>query len=210
MDPTTSTASGESKRRTAQRGVKTYQYDTLGNVVEQEWTLNSIKQAPDTTFSQSIGYAYDSFGRLLNIFFKDGETVTYGYDAGGNVTTVQGVDAKGNKTPYLLHLGYDEFDQRERLVSGNGVTTTYAYDPVTRRLTQINASELDPTLAQENAPPRPFQELRYSYDLVGNVTQIQNLAPFDDTLKGQVLVGPKTENFAYDDLYQLTTADGVY
>jgi RHS repeat-associated protein len=201
---------GRIKEEDSEAGVKTYQYDALGNVVEQEWTLNSIKQAPDQTYSQSIGYAYDSFGRLLTIFFRDGETVTYGYDRGGNVTSAIGVDQHGNKTPYLQHLGYDEFAQRERLVSGNGVTTTYGYDPLTRRLTQTNASELDPTLAQKKAPPRPFQALRYSYDLVGNLTQIQNLAPFDDTLKGQILVGPKTENLAYDDLYQLKTADGVY
>jgi RHS repeat-associated protein len=201
---------GRIKEEDSEAGIKTYQYDMLGNVVVEQWTLNSIKQAPDQTYSQSIGYAFDSFGRMLNIFFRDGETVSYGYDLGGNVTTAVGVDAKGNTTQYLSHLGYDEFEQRERLVSGNRVTTTYAYDPLTRRPTQINASERDPLLVQAKAPARPFQKIRYTYDLVGNITQVQNLAPFDDTLKGTILVGPKTENFAYDDLYQLKTADGVY
>jgi len=57
---------------------------------------------------------------------------------------------------------------------------------------------------------RPFQALQYKYDLVGNIDQIQNTVAYDNSMKGAVLVGPSTQNFTYDDLYQLRTADGLY
>ena len=177
----------------SEAGIKTYEYDALGNVDAQTFTLNSI--AHDKTYEQSIGYTYDSFGRLLEVRFPDAEIVEYAYDAGGNVTS-----AASSTTSYLTHVGYDEFEQRTRLVAGNGVQTTYSYDPLTRRLASLNAS----------TTARPFQALQYKYDLVGNIDQIQNTVAYDDSMKGSVLVGPSTQDFTYDDLYQLRTADGVY
>ncbi len=199
------------KQETSEAGTKSYEYDALGNVVQQSWSLNKIDDTDDK-FAATMAYTYDSFGRLLTMSFPGRvfqETVSYGYDAGGNVTTAVGADQKGNVTNYLLGIGYDQFEQRTRMVSGNGVQTTYAYDPLTRRLTNVNASELDPLLVQLHKPARPFQEMVYSYDLVGNITQIKNNAPFDPQELGPVQVGPQTQHFAYDDLYQLKTADGL-
>ncbi len=203
---------GRVKQETSEAGTKTYEYDSLGNVTQQSWSLFKIDDEDDT-FNATMAYTYDDFGRLLTISFpgqKFQETVAYGYDAGGNVTTAIGTDQKGNVTNYLLGMGYDEFEQRTRLVSGNGITTTYGYDPLTRRLKSVNASERDPLLVQLKKPARAFQGMVYSYDPVGNVTQIQNNAPFDPQELGQVLVGTKTETFSYDDLYQLKTAVGVH
>ncbi len=120
-----------------------------------------------------------------------------------------GVTRNDATTHYLNHIGYDEFGQRELLVSGNGITTTYGYEPVTRRLTQISASELDPALVKAKASARKFEQMSYGYDPVGNVTQVRNDAPFDPRLTTQVRVGPETENITYDDLYQVATVDGI-
>src|SRR5262249_39855789 len=88
--------------------------------------------------------------------------------------------------------------------------TTYAYDPLTRRLTQIDSDQRDSALVANNQPARPMQRMRYAYDSVGNITQLRNDAPFDPSLGPQVGVGPVTENFTYDDLYQLKTASGTH
>jgi YD repeat-containing protein len=199
---------GRIKQETSEAGTKTYEYDELGNVIQQSWSLFKIDDEDDT-YTATMAYAYDPFGRLLTMSFPGRtfqETVAYGYDSGGNVTSAVGTDNKGNVVNYLLGMGYDEFEQRTRMISGNGITTTYAYDPLTRRLANVNASELDPQLVQQKKPARPFQQMAYAYDPVGNITTIQNNAPFDPHESGQVQVGPETERFVYDDLYQLRTA----
>jgi RHS repeat-associated protein len=204
---------GRVKQEQSEAGLKSYEYDELGNVSQQFWALNRIDEPPGTeTFDATMAYTYDTFGRRLTMAFpgNDNEVVRYGYDHGGNVTSAVGVDKNGAVTNYLVFIGYDEFEQRDRLVSGNGVQTSYRYDPLTRRLTQINADQRDPELVKDNRPARPFQRMRYAYDPVGNLTQIRNDAPFDPTLHQDPAVGPVVENFTYDDLYQLKTSDGLY
>jgi len=197
------------KRETSEAGVKEYEYDALGNVNEETWTLNQVGST--STTARTLAYDYDSFGRLLKVYYPgvSAEVVSYGYDAGGNLDTVTGVTKTGSTTKYVQHIGYDEFGARSLVTFGNGITTKYTYDPTSRRLTGINASERDPALVQANKPARPFQQVSYQYDPLGNVTQIANTAPVDATQTGSVKVGPATENFSYDDLYQLKTADGL-
>ncbi|MCL2449853.1 MAG: RHS repeat-associated core domain-containing protein, partial [Polyangiaceae bacterium] len=202
------------KTETSAAGTKTYGYDALGNVNQETWSLLKIGADPTdpaSFVSETLGFQYDAFGRLLQMVYPGpaAETVSYGYDSGGQLDTVTGVTQNGQSTPYVQHIGYDEFGQKEVFVSGNGIRTTYGYEPVNRRLTQLNASERDPVLAQTGAPARPFQQMSYSYDAVGNITQIRNDAPFDPTLTGPVQVGPVVENFTYDDLYQLESVDGI-
>jgi len=57
-----------------------------------------------------------------------------------------------------------------------------------------------------------FQNLAYSYDNVGNLTQLTNSVAFPGTQSGtgNEVGGPSTQTFAYDDLYRLTSASGGY
>lgn len=202
---------GRIMQETSEAGVKEFKYDAMGNVNEENWSLNRLGPNTDP-IERTFMYDYDSFGRLLSVYYPgaSAEVVSYGYDAGGNLDTVTGVTASHQQTPYVQHIGYNEFAQRTVVTVGNGITTTYSYDPLTRRLAGIQASQRDPALVAAGAPARSFQQLAYQYDPVGNLTQIANTAPVDPTQTGTVKVGPVTENFTYDDLYQLRTADGLH
>jgi len=128
---------GRVKTEQSEAGIKSYEYDALGNVAHETWSLNHVGKAPgQDAESDTMGYEYDSFGRLLQLVFPgtDAEVVRYGYDHGGNVTSAVGTTNRGAVSKYLMLMGYDEFEQRVRMVAGNGVQTTYAYDPLTRRL----------------------------------------------------------------------------
>jgi RHS repeat-associated protein len=198
------------KQETSEAGTKSYQYDPLGNVNEETWTLNRIGSS--STIERTFAYDYDSFGRLLAVYYPgaSAEVVSYGYDAGGKLDTVTGVTASGATMNYVQHIGYDEFEQKTLVTVGNGITTRYTYNPLTRLLAAVDTSHRDPALVQAGAPARPFQQLRFQYDPVGNINQIANIAPYDPAQTGAVKVGPVTENFTYDDLYQLRTADGLH
>jgi RHS repeat-associated protein len=143
----------------------------------------------------TTGYVFDSFGRMRELTYPDGEVLTYTYDQGGLLETAKG--KKGGKSyEYLLDLAYDEYGQRVRLQLGNGVETRYDYDPLTRRLDHIFTTGDGGVL----------QNIDYSYDNVGNIKRTEN-QPFitrDATSRSVV------QEYGYDDLHRLTSAAGNY
>ncbi|ALC16210.1 hypothetical protein DSOUD_1431 [Desulfuromonas soudanensis] len=143
----------------------------------------------------TTGYVFDSFGRLRELTYPDGEVLTYTYDQGGLLETAKG--KKGGKSyEYLLDLAYDEYGQRVRLQLGNGVETRYDYDSLTRRLDHIFTTGDGGVL----------QNIDYSYDNVGNIKKTEN-QPFitrDATSRSVV------QEYGYDDLHRLTSAVGKY
>ncbi|NIR37508.1 MAG: RHS repeat protein, partial [Actinobacteria bacterium] len=60
-------------------------YSRLGQTVETQKTANVI-QGHGPLGPYVTTFAYDSFDRLLEVVYPDGEKLTYGFDAGGRVT----------------------------------------------------------------------------------------------------------------------------
>jgi hypothetical protein len=96
---------------------------------------------------------------------------------------------------YLSWLSDDEFGQRVRMVLGNGVVSTYAYEPLTRRLHHVGTT---------TPLKRTLQDITYSYDRVGNVLGLMN--DLGQPVNGQS--GAVKFQYRYDDLYRLTWAHG--
>ncbi|WP_437941583.1 SpvB/TcaC N-terminal domain-containing protein [Sorangium sp. So ce341] len=204
----------------SEAGKRTFAYDQLGNVAQLTTEFPRIREPHRGPYEATMEYAFDAFGRLLSMKFpgSGAEVVTYGYDRGGLVRSAVGTNTQPNPqhpdepatTQYLLHIGYDEFEQRVRVVHGNGISTSYKYFEKSRRLEQINADHRDRFLVERGLPARPFQRMRYAYDAAGNLEQVRNEAPYDQEMPGSVLVGPTTHDYGYDDLYQLISASGTY
>ncbi|WP_437812092.1 SpvB/TcaC N-terminal domain-containing protein [Sorangium sp. So ce1078] len=211
---------GRLKQETSAAGTRSYRYDRFGNVAELVAELPRLREPHQGPYQATLKYVFDSLGRMQELHFPGSgeEIVRYGYDRGGAVVSVVGENQQVNPqhpdepmtTEYLRHIGYDEFGQRVRVVAGNGVETTYHYNESTRRLSDVDADHRTPQMQQMGRPPRAFQRLHYDYDLVGNVLALDNEAPFDESLGGAVMVATTQQRFAYDDLYQLTEASGIY
>ncbi len=198
-------------------GVLSLAYDALGNAVtetrvvlvpqanswEGEAAWDSGKQ-PTTPVTYMTGYLYDDWDRMLQMTYPDGEVLTYQYDAGGLPRSALGIvratgssqASAGTAFPYVLRMEYDKFGDRVFLQNGNGTQSTYTYDPLLDRLSNLTTSSGTFT----------FQNLSYSYDPVGNLKALNNraLAPSGG------LGGPVSQSFAYDGLNQLTSASGLY
>ncbi|WP_160150190.1 SpvB/TcaC N-terminal domain-containing protein [Nonomuraea solani] len=178
-------------------GVTTRQYGPLGEVVSETKSLPGPGYH-DKAFSTE--YRYDSFGRVLQLTYPDGEILTYGYDSGGQVISATGV--KGGYTyPYLRDLQYDKFEQRTKITLGNGTTTTFTYDAADRSLALLSS-----TLPSGYE----FQRYRYGYDDVGNITRLQNDTNIPEGSTTPKFGGPSTQTYIYDNLYRLTQASGQY
>jgi RHS repeat-associated protein len=178
-----------------QAGSEELFYGKLGEMIREVRTVVGFTGAAPATYTTE--YVFDTFGRLQSLTYPDGEVLTYRYDSGGLLQQATGL--KGPNTyPYIQRLEYDKFEQRAFLEVGNGVQTQYTYDPLNRRLANLNAG-LDAA--------SPFQNLGYTYDNVGNVLELNNEVPVPAP---PVFGGPVTQAFVYDDLYRLVGASGTY
>ena len=119
---------------------------------------------------------------MQSITYPDGETVSYGYDAGGQVVSVSGTHY-GQPFHYVNDIGYDEY--------GNGVRTEYSYDE--------NRRWLDAIETQKDGVQ--YQNIAYSFDRVGNVLGYTS----DCTGRGDYTT---SQTYTYDSLYQLVKAEG--
>ncbi|MFJ7958180.1 SpvB/TcaC N-terminal domain-containing protein [Streptomyces sp. NPDC096319] len=167
-------------------------YGALGEVTGETRTITAVGGSPR---AYTTLWRFDSFNRVLQMTYPDGETLTYDYDSGGRVRRATGVKGDTEYT-YLHRLDYDKFGQKTFQQTGDGVRTTYTYDSEDRRLATLKAAGPSGT---------PFQELGYTYDNTGNVTARTNSAP-----RNSVIGGPSSQTYAYDDLYRLTSSSGQY
>ncbi len=160
-------------------GVMCYEYGNMGEVTKETriYALPLLSQP----IALSTLFEYDSWGRILNITYPDNEIVNYDYDLGGQLFRMY----NNSSYTYLDNIIYDCFGAKTSQDYGNGIVTQYTYNDTTRRLSEI---------ATNNGAL-----INYTYDLVGNVTQVASTCPW---LPNQSF----TENFNYDSADQLTTA----
>lgn len=102
------------------------------------------------------------------------------------------------QTNFVADIDYDAKGQRERILYGNGATTKYTYDDKTYRLKRLRSTRTSGTDA--------LQDLNYTYDPSGNITEIADDAQQILYFNGQA-VAP-SQKFEYDALYRLTKATG--
>ena len=96
----------------------------------------------------------------------------------------------------VTNIDYDAKGQRTRVDFGNGVRTSYTYDPLTFRLENLLTRRAAIVL----------QDLRYTYDPTGNITHLR-----DDAQQTIFFSNKRVEpsaDYTYDALYRLIEATG--
>lgn len=109
----------------------------------------------------------------------------------------------------VTNIDYNARGQREFVKYGNDTTTTYVYDPETFRLssiTTIRATDSNGLAVQLFVNPLTVQDLHYTFDPVGNITNISDSVLLDTTYNNQT-VQPVSE-YVYDAVYRLVRAQG--
>jgi RHS repeat-associated protein len=151
----------------------------------------------DETFTTRA--AYDALGRVTSLTTPDGSETLPAY---GEANLLARLDVRlrgaADATPFVTDVDHDALGRRERVRYAAGVTTDHAYERDTLRLARLRT-----TRAGDNGV---LQDLRYTYDPVGNVVEIRDGAQqtvFFDNAE----VSPDAR-YEYDALYRLTRADG--
>ena len=110
-------------------------------------------------------WEYDSWNRLKNMTYPDGEVVNYSYNQGGLLNKVTGTKS-GTTTVYVDDIRYDKFEQRTLLKYDNGTQTDYTYNPLNCLMDTLKVQK-GSTVLMNNA---------YNYDAVQNITgKTQNI-----------------------------------
>lgn len=102
------------------------------------------------------------------------------------------------ETDAIEEIIYNAKGQRLSIEYGNGTTTTYTYDLETFRLTHL--------VTIPTGGSKTFQDLYYTYDPVGNITEIRDDA-YEPVFFRNQQVEPRSR-YVYDALYRLIEATG--
>ncbi|MBF8792537.1 RHS repeat protein [Pseudomonas monteilii] len=144
----------------------------------------------------------DATGTQVTTLDAAGHLQRVAFDVAGQLSgswlTIKG---KAEQT-IVKAVSYAATGQKLREEHGNGVVTTYTYEPMTQRLASIKTER--PTGHASGA--KVLQDLRYAYDPVGNVLKIRNDAEATRFWRNQKVVPENT--YTYDSLYQLISATG--
>lgn len=101
-------------------------------------------------------------------------------------------------TDAIRQVEYDAKGQKQRIDYGNGTSTSYSYDPQTFRLIHL--------LTTRTGGSDVYQDLSYTYDPLGNITQIRDDAQQTLYFRNR-RVEPST-SYIYDALSRLIEATG--
>jgi len=175
-------------------GVQTFNYGKLGELIENNRTF--VMPNSNETYTFNMRWQYDSWNRLKNITYPDGETVSYTYNRGGQLYSMAG-DKTGNTYSYIDNIRYNKYEKRTSIKYGNNTNTNYIYNPLTLQLSQLQsftgAGEL-------------MQDIKYDYDDVNNIVAINNYA---NTLSNGI-GGVYSNTYKYDENYRLFESYGNY
>ncbi len=160
-----------------------------------DWTTPAESLLEPEVFT--VQTRHDAPGRVMWSRAPDGSVTENSFDAGGRLTAVAVTPATtGQRTESVREISYDARGQRSAIRLGNGVTTTYQWDPQTFRLARLTTT----------GPGGPLQDLVYTHDAAGNITErVDAAAP--PAFYNNADVSPRAI-YTYDALHRLVRATG--
>lgn len=188
-DPGTGNNAGKIIYQSDNSGKKQYEYGNMGEVITETKTVSGYG-IPTMEFRTS--FEYDSWNRIQNLTYADGEQVWYDYDLGGNLTRIYNKEGY----EYVKKITYDQYEQRTSIELGNGTKSEFEYTAADRKLNTHRLKDYYGTELLRN---------NYKYDYVGNITELKNSAGVYNQMGGNYAF-----NYKYDHLNRLASSDGIF
>ncbi|UJQ20366.1 hypothetical protein L2227_03995 [Wolbachia endosymbiont of Delia radicum] len=145
-------------------------------------------------FNSSI--KYNAIGEIIEKTDPQNNTHSPIYDIAGRAKQIKFKKQGENIKTYVSDIIYNPKGQRTSITYGNGVVTSYSYDPKTFQLTKLESQK----------GQKKLQSIHYTYDPVGNITTME-----DESYK---TIFPNNKNidtksdYHYDSLYRLSQVTG--
>lgn len=195
-----------SSRRYARDYKSIPNWSALANVNNLDGLSSAAEVLLEAAPPQITRTEYDALNRPSSITTPDGSIYRPSFNEASLLNSVAvNLGGAATATPFVRNIDYNAKGQRTRIDYGNGVVTGYAYDPQTFRLINLQTTRPaspDATASTIFKSATVVQNMRYSYDAVGNITQIEDAA-----LKTTAQAGGACD-YSYDALYRLIAATG--
>lgn len=205
--------------------VSNEEYDFSGNLLEVKRQLISFSEDSKTDWTDIDAVSlneiytqvteYDALNRMTrhenwHIAIREPAIYQPQYNQRGLLLS-ESLTVRGEVTEAIININYDAKGQRQFIEYGNGTVTRYDYDTETFRLKQLHTTKTN-TGTPLSTPPsglsnnNALQNFYYTYDPVGNITEIHDDAYEPVFFKNQH-VEPRSR-YTYDSLYRLVKAEG--
>jgi RHS repeat-associated protein len=191
--------------------IQTGDYDFKGNIksstkqLASEYKLLNNWDLPDKTVlldpiriykSSSL---FDATNKPTLLVSPDGSKISPQYNDSNLLQAVNVfVQSQGTNLPLVQDIDYNAKGQRDRIVYGNNSSTGYTYEDTTYRLIRI--------LTTRNKGADILQDLNYTFDPVGNITQVVDQA--QQTIFFNNNGADPSSKFVYDAIYRLVHSWG--
>ena len=206
--PRTKNLLGQAYEQHDQAGKQSFTaYDFKGNLKTEERQFAQVFDAV-LDYSGSVtllteiyssSYTYDALNRPTSKTTPDNSTCKYNYAKNAMLESqTVAVRGSGNEQQAINDITYNAKRQRTDIYYSNGSKTKYVYDLETFRIIRI--------LTTRNNGQDILQDLNYTFDAAGNITQQQDDAQQTIYFANQV-VEPICK-YTYDSLYRLKKATG--
>lgn len=187
-------------------------YSLTGDILSsQRWIATKYTEAIDWRQPVNLGtpyltqFAFNAVSVPTSIVYPDGSKAGYRYNHGGLLKSVSMTPLGQPEQALVTDIRYYANMEKELVVYGNGVTARYDYEQATQRLQSILTTRKGNNRAAAGES-NIVQQIRYTYDPVGNVTYV-----YDDSAEkvfnDNQAVLPETL-YEYDALYRLIHARG--
>ena len=187
-------------------------YSLTGDILSsQRWIATKYTEAIDWRQPVNLGepyltqFIYNANSVPISILYPDGSVTGYRYNHGGLLKSVSMNPSGQTQRSLVTDIRYYANMEKEQVVYGNGVTSRYDYEQSTQRLQRIITTRKGSNRAAAG-DSNIVQQIRYTYDPVGNVTNV-----YDDSAEkvfnDNQAVLPETR-YEYDALYRLVYARG--
>ncbi|NJM39477.1 MAG: hypothetical protein HC853_01240, partial [Anaerolineae bacterium] len=204
-------ANGIGRRSTMSNSVDqtSWAYDTRGRVLSEQKVISGTS----TPFVTK--YDYDSADRIISMTYPSDEVITNAFN---NAMQPLAMNSLSYNTSYITQTNYNAFGQPQTMFYGNGLKSRYYYWGVDhnpggsipnnwaygrlRRVCVMGTNTADSECIDNSAGAsgNTLLNMDFSYDGVGNITQIR-----DKTFGANPTVGQRLD-FTYDPLDRLVKA----
>jgi RHS repeat-associated protein len=169
---------------------------TADYAVDIDWTTPAAISLQAQSFTTRN--EYDALNRVIKTTSPDGSVTSMKFNEAGLLSAIDAAVRGGPPQAFVTRITHDAKGQRSHVDFANGASTDFTYDPLTFRVRRIH------TFTASGSPS--LQDLNYTYDPVGNVSQIRDAAQRTIFFNNQQ-VSPQND-FTYDAVYRLISATG--